>query len=289
MTEEKMINQEEVEKVPEISWKEKAKLANENDKVIKVFKKCLIASIVLLVVFGTLLTLTIINNAMFGGATESIKTISMWITIISAVALVLSIIRKQSIFIGLGFANIWMKLEKKYPTVFEFIRYWLVANVTTIIDYIITFLMLWVFFKKLQQTPFLWQIGNFTVFKYSAGDGAGLAAFLAYVISFLGSNIYGFIAQRKIAFRANNNVVVSAIAFTIATLIILFITQFLPQFYMDWLYGLVGAGFGSVLIKFINCCIALWAMYPVNKFIIMRKIEEPKKEEVKEETQENKD
>ncbi len=166
--------------------------------------------------------------------------------------------------------KLWKKFEGKFPTVAEFLRYWMVSNVTTLIDYAVTMLLLWVVFARLQQVPFLWQIGGFTLVRYDAGRGMGLAGFLAYVISCLLSQIFSFFAQRKYAFHSNNNVWFSAVVFTLATLAVLLITQFLPQFYMNWLYGLTGSAVGSVLIKFFNCCIALWLMYPINKYIIMK-------------------
>ncbi len=172
------------------------------------------------------------------------------------------------------FVKLWKKLESRFPTAAEFIRYWMVANVTTVIDYVVTLLLLWVVFAPWQQVPFQWSIGSFTLIRYDAGRGMGLAGFLAYVISCLLSQIFSFFAQRKYAFRSNNNVWFSAAAFTAATLIVLLITQFLPQFYMSWLYGIVGSEFGSVLIKFFNCCIALWVMYPVNKHLIMKHTEQ---------------
>ena len=182
-----------------------------------------------------------------------------------------SLMKRYSVKIGLSFYNVWTRMEKRWPTLFEFIKYWLVANVTTIIDYAITFIMLWVVFAKLQYREFGWTIGNFTVFHYDAGEGMGLAGFLAYVISYVISQIFSFFAQRKYAFKSNNDVVVSAVWFAVVTLIVLAITQFLPQFYMNWLYGLVGSKLGSVLIKFFNCCVGLWLMYPINKYIIMRR------------------
>lgn len=245
--------------------KQRSEEALNKGSVVKIFNLICLISAICLIAFWVLFALF--------SQEESLYLALLCIAILSTVVFLatLPLIRKYSTILGYIIANIWKKLENRWPTLFEFIRFWLVSNVTTIIDYAITFFLLWVVFSELQYKEFDCKIGEFTLFHYDAGKGMGLAGFLSYVISYIISQIFNFFAQRKIAFKANNSVVKSAIWYTVVTLVVVFITQFLPQFYLNWLYGLVGSEIGSLLVKFVNCCIGMWAMYPINKFIIMTK------------------
>lgn len=161
-------------------------------------------------------------------------------------------------------ASFWAR----HPRLFELLKFNIVSLITGLIDYAVTMLLLWGVFRGLMDTPARWWI-----FVYPAGRGNGLALCLAASISYVVSQVFNFCAQRRVTFNANNSLLRSALCYAFVTLAVLVIINWLPQYYTAWLYALIGEELGSMAVKLLNGTIAFIVMYPVSRFIIMRRVE----------------
>lgn len=182
--------------------------------------------------------------------------------------------------------RVWKNFSEKYPTIAQFLVFFIVSNGVTVLQMILMPLFKWVFgFTSLVDANFqILQCGTvggspYYVFDYAAGalaegGGGGLAYFLAVEITMAIAQVINFFLQRNVTFRSNSSVAKAAFWYVLAYIIISVGAAALQGFYKDPIYGFFqnlmgGAGVtvADIVTMIINCAISFWVFFPIFKVI----------------------
>jgi len=197
-----------------------------------------------------------------------------------------------------GIAGLWGKFKDKYPTVAQFLVFFMLSNGITVLQMILMPVLKEAFEQtSLVDTSFqVLQIGknfdgsSYYVFNYmagslSAGGGGGLAYFLAVQITLAIAQIINFFAQRNITFKSNSNPWVAAMWYFIAYIFISIGAAALQGLYKapiynllmnTWAMGSLGETLADFITMIINSAISFWVFFPIFKIIFKQ---EPEKKE----------
>jgi len=154
----------------------------------------------------------------------------------------------------------------KKKTLGQFILFFLFSIVTTVVDLGTFSLFNYVIFTKWKETPF-----QFWLFDYSVMNG-GLCAFLSFSVSFVISQTFNFFIQRKATFKANNNVLVSGILYTVMVLSVFFLQLWIPTLIRGPIVAFMGNTWGDFIIKNLMMTLSFAIQFPMNKWVIMREV-----------------
>jgi putative flippase GtrA len=199
-------------------------------------------------------------------------------------------------------ANAWRKFADKHKGVAQFIVFFMLSNGVTVLQMVLMPIFKAVFEKTaLIDISFqIFHIGqnlngsNYYMFDYASGSisdggGGGLAYFLAVEITLAIAQIINFFAQRKITFKANNNVWWSAMWYVIAYIGITLIAAAAQGLYktpiytllMDtWGMGGTGETIADVITMIINSAISFWVFFPIFRVIFKNKPAEESTDEI---------
>lgn len=191
--------------------------------------------------------------------------------------------------------RVWKNFSEKYPTVAQFLVFFIVSNGVTVLQMILMPLFKWVFgFTSLVDTNFqilpCGTVGGspYYVFDYAAGaiaegGGGGLAYFLAVEITMAIAQVINFFLQRNVTFKSNSSVAKAAFWYVLAYIIISIGAAALQGFYKDPIYGFFrnimgGAGVtvADIVTMIINCAISFWVFFPIFKVIFKQEPESNK-------------
>ncbi|MBU1094337.1 MAG: GtrA family protein [Firmicutes bacterium] len=152
--------------------------------------------------------------------------------------------------------------------IWEFIKYTSVSLLTSLVEISVFALFNYWIFSSLSQIEIqIWLLD------YSLANG-GLCSFLAFSLSFIIAQIFNFIVQRKATFKANNRVLSSAIMYGIMILIIFLLQLWIPTLIHVPISNLVGNDWADLIIKNMMMFLAFIIQYPMNKWVIMKKVEQ---------------
>lgn len=191
--------------------------------------------------------------------------------------------------------RVWKNFSKKYPTIAQFLVFFIVSNGVTALQMVLMPLFKWGFgFTSLVDTNFqILQCGTvggspYYVFDYAAGaiaegGGGGLAYFLAVEITMAIAQVINFFLQRNVTFKSNGSVAKAAFWYVLAYIIISIGAAALQGFYKDPIYGFFqnlmgGAGVtvADIVTMVINCAISFWVFFPIFKVIFKQEPENNK-------------
>lgn len=118
------------------------------------------------------------------------------------------------------------------------------------------------------------------IFDYAAGrEGAfGTAGFIAMLGSKCIAEIISFTINRKKTFKANNNVVFSAIMYVITVVALIIFTTWLAGVLGDAMGPAIGAHAGNTISKMLSSVISFVVIFLMDKFVIMRNVDKGDKE-----------
>ena len=195
---------------------------------------------------------------------------------------------------GNPMVRVWKKFAGKYPTIAQFLVFFVVSNGVTVLQMILMPFIKSLFgMTNLVNTNFqILQCGSvggapYYVFDYAAGaisegGGGGLAYFLAVEIAMAVAQIINFFLQRNVTFKSNSSVAKAAFWYVLAYIIISIGAAALQGFYKDPIYnffqntmGAAGVTVADIVTMIINCAISFWVFFPIFKVIF--KQEEEKK------------
>ena len=209
-----------------------------------------------------------------------------------------------------------VKLWKGHPQMAQFIKYFMVGNLATIVQFVLVPILqpilgatdlvnvdlhlfgpigaadvtTTVTVAGAQITGF----NPYYVFNYTAGPvntlatktmngitgeylaHGGAAYFLATFIPLILSQIVSFFMQRKVTFKSDGNVWRQAIWYFLAFCVITVGANALYGIYQPWLYSVLGETIGGLIAAFLQCCIAFWVFFPIMKIIFPEKKEQRK-------------
>ncbi len=166
-------------------------------------------------------------------------------------------------------------LKIKYANAFEFIMFNLLSNIATITNFTVLNICQNFIFASLASKPF-----SFWVFDYGVDNG-GLAGFLSFLISYACAQTVNFIVQRKLVFNSNNKLGKSIAIYIFTILIIYFVCLYIPTLVLPILTDKVGSFWAMNLANAINIIVQVIVVYPVMKFVVMKKFDEEKVKEIK--------
>lgn len=151
-----------------------------------------------------------------------------------------------------------------HPGLYEFIMFNIMANVATIINFMVLFIGNSLLFKALADTPFI-----FGPFHYSLENG-GLCGFLSFLLSYGCAQTVNFIVQRKTVFHANNKLGPAIAIYMVAVLAVYIICLYVPTLIITPLTRLTG-GWAPYIANCVNILIQVLTLYPTMKFFVMKK------------------
>lgn len=156
--------------------------------------------------------------------------------------------------------------KEKHGDLYEFIMFNLLSNIATITNFIILNLGTAVLFSSLLDQPFKFWIFDYTV------ESVGLGGFLAFLLSFFCAQAVNFVVQRKLVFNANNKLGMAIPIYLFTVIIVYMICLYIPTLVMEPINGFLGKFWAVNLTNVINIIVQVIIIYPVLKFVVMKKI-----------------
>ncbi len=158
--------------------------------------------------------------------------------------------------------------KEKHANLYEFIMFNLLSNIATITNFVVLNICMSLLFVSLTSTNF-----SFWIFNYSAENG-GLAGFLSFLVSFFAAQAVNFIVQRKLVFNANNELGAAIPIYLFTVIVVYIICLYIPTLVLGPISSIVGSFWGTNLTNAINIMIQVIIIYPVLKFVVMKKVPE---------------
>lgn len=156
--------------------------------------------------------------------------------------------------------------REQHEGAWQFIMYLLVGCLTTIVELGSFALLNFWLLVPFRDRTFSWWIIDYSV------ENGGLTAFLALAVSFAISQVFNFITQRKVTFKANNNVAKSAIIYAITVIGLYFLQLYLPTLVRAQVVAALGAVIGDLLIKVAAMTMTMMVQFLASKWFIMRRV-----------------
>ncbi|WP_200806225.1 hypothetical protein [Demequina sp. NBRC 110052] len=166
--------------------------------------------------------------------------------------------------------SLWRRFQDwrdAHPDIYEFIMFNIMSNVATITNFLVLFVSNAIIFSAWADTPFSWG-----PFEYTVAAG-GLAGFLSFLLAYAAAQAVNFYVQRKVVFKANNNLGAAIPIYITAVVAVYFICLYVPQIIVPPLTDVVG-GWAVYVANVVNIMIQVVILYPVLKFVVMRKVEQ---------------
>jgi len=161
-----------------------------------------------------------------------------------------------------------VKLFKaRHATLFEFIMFNLLSNIATITNFIVLNIAQSLVFRSFAGRPF-----DFWIYHYPVEIG-GLAAFLAFLCSYAAAQTVNFVVQRKLVFNANNKLGGALVVYVLTILLVYLICVYVPVVVTPFLSPLLGKELAANVANILNIFIQVVIIYPVLKFVVMKKVE----------------
>ncbi len=164
---------------------------------------------------------------------------------------------------------VWRAIKKwrdDHPTIYEFVMFNIMSNVATITNFVVLFLSTLVFASWADQA-FSWGPFDYSV------EAGGLAGFLAFLLAYAAAQAVNFWVQRKVVFKANNGLGAAIPIYIAAVVGVYFICLYVPSIIVPPLTDIVG-GWAPYVANVVNIMIQVVILYPVLKFVVMRKVEQ---------------
>jgi hypothetical protein len=159
--------------------------------------------------------------------------------------------------------------RKAHANIFEFIMFNLLSNIATITNFAVLNISKSLIFAPLAGIPF-----SFLIFKYPVETG-GLGGFLAFLLSYASAQAVNFVVQRKLVFGANNKLSGAILVYIVAIIVVYLICLYVPSLVIAPLSSIVGDFWAANLANALNIFIQVVILYPVLKFVVMKKTAEP--------------
>ena len=158
---------------------------------------------------------------------------------------------------------------EKHPDLWEFIKFNILSNVSTIARFVMTWIGTALFIKGLKiLSPF-----KFLIFDYTSDGSHGLGGFLTFLIAEVIAQIVNFFVQKNWVFKSNADFSKSAPKYALLAVIIVVVNLILPGHVTNFCinrFGM-GAGAASTVATVVNPLLAVIVSYPLLKFWIMPK------------------
>lgn len=145
----------------------------------------------------------------------------------------------------------------------EFIKFAVLSNISTVFRFVFTWLGTAVFLDILHLTqPF-----SFLVFNYT---DTGLGSFLTFLVAEVVAQVVNFFVQMKLVFRSEASVVSAAWKYAVLAVVIIVVNLLLPNYVTSFCTATLGlpAGAAATVASVVNTLLAVVVSFPVLKFWI---------------------
>lgn len=156
--------------------------------------------------------------------------------------------------------------KESHSELYEFIMFNLLSNIATITNFLVLNLGNSILFKSLATQEFSFWIFNYTV------DSGGLGGFLAFLVSFFCAQGVNFVVQRNLVFNSNNKLGAAIPIYLLTVVFVYIICLYIPTIVLKPISDMVGNFWGTNLTNVINIFVQVVIIYPVLKFVVMKKI-----------------
>lgn len=164
--------------------------------------------------------------------------------------------------------NSIIKFKEKHAELYEFIMFNLLSNIATITNFVVLNFGNSILFKSLMDIPF-----SFWIFNYKTESG-GLGGFLAFLVSFFCAQAVNFIVQRNLVFNSNNKLGSAIPIYLFTVMVVYVICLYIPTLVLEPISAVVGSFWGMNLTNALNILVQVIIIYPVLKFVVMKKLPE---------------
>ena len=159
---------------------------------------------------------------------------------------------------------------KEHESIWQLIKFLLVSSLAGITE-TVSFLILSQVLATRLTDDF-----DFFVFHYTADKSLNLGLFIAFFASALLAEVVSFLVNRKATFHANNSFLRSAVMYLILVLAVISLKTWIVTVLTPWVSSFTDVRLLIEWIpKMISMIVALAIIFPMNKFVIMRRTEEP--------------
>lgn len=165
----------------------------------------------------------------------------------------------------MGAIRLWID---KYPNLWEFIKFNVLSNISTITRFVFVWIFTAVFVSAMHMTqPF-----SFLIFNYKDPQTNGLGGFLTFLIAEIAAQAVNFVVQMKWVFKSDSSFKDAAWKYVILAVIIVVCNLVLPGYITK-----VCTGWGwnnaisSTISSVVNTLLAVIISYPLLKWWIMPK------------------
>lgn len=156
--------------------------------------------------------------------------------------------------------------REKHADLYEFIMFNLLSNIATITNFMVLNLGTSVLFASMMNRAY-----RFWIFDYGVESG-GLGGFLAFLLSFFCAQAVNFVVQRKLVFNSNNKLGIAIPIYLMTVIVVYIICLYIPTIVMEPISSIVGSFWGVNITNAINIMVQVIIIYPVLKFVVMKKI-----------------
>lgn len=160
------------------------------------------------------------------------------------------------------------RFKNNNSEIYEFIMFNLLSNIATITNFIVLNIGMIFLFNSLLEQPF-----SFWIFDYSAETG-GLGGFLSFLLSFFCAQAVNFVVQRNLVFNSNNKLGAAIPIYLFTVIVVYVICLYIPTIALGPISSIVGSFWGMNITNAINIFVQVLIIYPVLKFVVMKKIPE---------------
>lgn len=161
------------------------------------------------------------------------------------------------------------KWIEAHPDLWEFIKFNILSNVSTIVRFVMTWIGTAVFVSSMNMvSPF-----KFLIFDYTSSGSHGIGGFLTFLIAEILAQIVNFFVQKNWVFKSNADFGKSAPKYAVLAIVIVVVALILPGRVTNLCitnFGM-GAELASTVATVVNTILAVVVSYPLLKFWIMPK------------------
>lgn len=155
-----------------------------------------------------------------------------------------------------------------HPTIWEFILFNVLSNVSTIARFVVAWIGTAAFVSAMGMTqPF-----QFLIFNYTSETSNGLGGFLTFLLAEVIAQIVNFIVQIKWVFKSDSSFKDAAWKYAILAVIIVVVNLVLPGYVTSLCTSMgMGGQIATTVASVVNTVLAVIVSYPLLKFWIMPK------------------
>lgn len=157
------------------------------------------------------------------------------------------------------------KWIENHPTLWEFIKFNILSNVATIVNFVVMWVCTGFIFKSFSDQPF-----QFLIFKYTSPESLMLCGFLSFLVATACAQTANFFVQKNLVFKSNANFSAAVPKFIILAVVLVILSAALPA-YSQALFVNMGVAneLAPTLANIVNILMQVIISYPTMKLWVM--------------------